>query len=318
MNAHSRPDASAPYYEDVTDSPEARSIEWRTAADGVRLRVGVLGRGARGTVLIFPGRTEYLEKYGPTCRAFEAAGMTSVIVDWRGQGLSDRLLERMTLGHVEQFLDYQNDVEALVRFAQELALPKPWYLLAHSMGGAIGLRALHRGLPVKAAVFSAPMWGLTMPAILRPAGRILPQLAQLAGLQNHGIPGTSPTHAYALRADPDDNLLTSDAETFIWLRRQVHAHPDLGLAAPTLRWLREALLECDALMQLPFPKVPTRLFLGTNERIVCPDCVRKMAAAHPHVSLTELERGEHEVLMERPDLRAQVRTGALEVFAAHP
>ena len=59
-------------------------------------------------------------------------------------------------------------IDAAFRAALEgLGAPKPWFLIGHSMGGAIGLRALHDGLPVQAAAFSAPMWGIAMHPALR-------------------------------------------------------------------------------------------------------------------------------------------------------
>ena len=138
---------AAPFHAEVADAPgEARS-SWVAAPDGVRLRVTLLARGASGTVLLFPGRTEYAEKYGPVARHLGAAGLSVLTIDWRGQGLSARLLANAEIGHVVAFADYQGDVAALVGAADALGLPGPRHLLAHSMGGAIGLRALMDGLP---------------------------------------------------------------------------------------------------------------------------------------------------------------------------
>jgi len=48
------------------------------------------GQHVKGTVLLFPGRTEYIEKYGPAAADFLARGFATVVIDWRGQGLADR------------------------------------------------------------------------------------------------------------------------------------------------------------------------------------------------------------------------------------
>ena len=119
--------------------------------------MGVWPRGDRGTILLFPGRTEYIEKYAHTAAAFGAQGYATLAVDWRGQGLSDRLLADARVGHVGQMCDYQLDVAAMREVAQAQELPRPYFLVAHSMGGCIGLRSLHAGLAVNAAMFSAPM-----------------------------------------------------------------------------------------------------------------------------------------------------------------
>ncbi len=71
-------------------------------------------RTAKGTVLLFPGRTEYIEKYGRAARDLYQRGFATLTVDWRGQGLADRMLEDARIGHVHYFTDYQKDVAAMI------------------------------------------------------------------------------------------------------------------------------------------------------------------------------------------------------------
>ena len=135
----------APLFADVGAGPADGAAYWLTASDGVRIRIGVWqaapGVDVRGTVLLFCGRTEYVEKYGRTAAELAEAGYHTIAIDWRGQGLADRLTHDPMSGHVHRFTDYQNDVAAMVQAATDLDLPKPWFLLGHSMGGGIGLRA---------------------------------------------------------------------------------------------------------------------------------------------------------------------------------
>src|ERR1700761_9309877 len=65
--------------------------------------------GRKGTVCIFQGRTEYVEKYFETVRDLRARGFAVATFDWRGQGLSQRLLPDPLKGHVQRFSDYQID-----------------------------------------------------------------------------------------------------------------------------------------------------------------------------------------------------------------
>ncbi|MEM6740561.1 MAG: alpha/beta hydrolase, partial [Pseudomonadota bacterium] len=141
----------APFFAEIADAAAEAHALWAMAPDGARVRLALLGEGARGTILLFPGRTEFVEKYGPVGRAFATRGYTVVAVDWRGQGLTERSTQDPAVGHVDRFEQYQHDVAALVQAAGALALPRPWHLIGHSMGGAIGLRALHGGLQVASA-----------------------------------------------------------------------------------------------------------------------------------------------------------------------
>ncbi|MFZ9133728.1 MAG: alpha/beta fold hydrolase, partial [Gemmobacter sp.] len=157
----------APLRADLAQGPEGAEAFRVRAADGVAVRLVVWPRpGARGSVLILPGRTEYAEKYGPVAADLARAGLAAAAIDWRGQGLADRLLPDPMKGHVGHFAEYQADLDAclLALAAREGDdLPRPRLMLAHSMGGAIGLRALLRGAGgFAAAAFSAPMWGLSL------------------------------------------------------------------------------------------------------------------------------------------------------------
>jgi len=301
------PLSPAPFYEEDAEGPPGHVAHWVRAADGVRLRVGAWpAQGtARGTVLLFPGRTEYIEKYGRTAAEFAGRGLGTLVIDWRGQGLADRLLDEPGPGHVGQFLDYQHDVRAAVQAARQLNLPKPWYLLAHSMGGAIGLRALIEGLPVEAAAFTGPMWGIRIGALMRPAAWALSWGSSVVGLGHRIAPGTGEA-SYVATAAFEDNTLTTDADMFRYMQEQVRRRPELQLAGPSLQWLREALAECLALSRLPAPRLPCSVFVGGLERIVDLPRIEERMRAWPGGRLEQLQGAEHELLMERPEIRGRV------------
>lgn len=307
----------APFFRAETPAPAEARAFWATGPDGVRIRLGVLGHGPRGTVLCFPGRTEYLEKYGHVAAHMAAAGYGMVAVDWRGQGLSPKLVKGRDLGHVGRFADYQMDVAALIDLAEREEMPRPWVLLAHSMGGCIGLRSLARGMDVAAAAFSAPMWELTISAPLRPIARILPRLVDATPLHRALVPGSG-ARSYVLTATPENNLLTGDDRTFRWFQQHVRTHPQLALAGPTMRWLAEANAEFDAFPALPAPAQPCRAYVGSREAIVCPRRIRSLAAAWDSLSVVELPDARHEVLMERPALRDAALTDIVALYDSVP
>lgn len=306
---------TAPYHADIAGNPDG-ICHWCTTSDGVRIRVGHWPvADAKGTVLIFPGRTEYIEKYGRTAAEFARRGYAAVAVDWRGQGIADRLLDNRAVGHVDDFTDYQIDVAAMMAHVDTLDLPKPYHLLGHSMGGCIGLRALHDGLPVVSAAFSAPMWGIKMSPALRPIAWGLSSVSKPLGFGGVFAPGQQ-AETYVLRATAEDNTLTSDAENFVILQNQLKAHPDLALGGPSLHWLNESLREMRKLAQKPSPKVPSVTFLGSDESIVDPARIHDRMAKWPTGELVVLEGSRHEMLMETKPLRDRVFDGATALFDA--
>ena len=309
--------AVAPFHRHLAQGPADASARWIRAADGVRLRAVSWGRDARkGTVLLFNGRTEYAEKYGRVAADLAARGYATLAVDWRGQGLSDRLRSERSLGHVQRWEDYQLDVAALVAHGRELGLPEPWFLLSHSMGGAIGLRSLLGGLPVKAAAFSAPMWGLLMTAALKPVAWSVSSMSRALALSHLLTPGQEAV-TYILRCDFADNTLTGDRETFEWLRGQVSSVPELALGGPSLHWLNEALREMRRLMSAPAPDVPALVVVGSDELVVDPARMRRRLQGWPGARLVTVPTARHEVLMETPAIRARVLAEIGAHFASH-
>src|SRR5690606_30435107 len=124
--------------------PPGGAGEWFRGAGGLRRRAAfwtpstMVAAQPRGTVVLSPGRTEPIEKYYEVIGNFLARGWCVLAHDWRGQGLSARLLPDRLKGHaraVEEFLD---DYARLLD-VYETRAPKPWIMVGHSMGGALNL-----------------------------------------------------------------------------------------------------------------------------------------------------------------------------------
>lgn len=287
----------------MADGPEGGQAYWVRAEDGVRIRVGGWQAGKEGTILLFNGRTEYIEKYGPTARAFSDEGLSTISVDWRGQGMADRVASDARLGHVPAFSDYQKDAAAFLAAAKALAYPEPYYLLGHSMGGAIGLRALIGGLPVRAAAFSAPMWGIALPALISPFRNAIVGSACAMGLGLAYAPATGPT-PYPLKQAFDGNALTHDPDMYRFLQDHISAERRFGIGGPSITWLAEAFKETAALMTVPAVPVPALSFVGSEESVVDADNIVALTGRWSAGRVSRLEGARHEAMMEVPEIRA--------------
>ncbi len=307
----------APLYSDLADGPEGGSAYWLTASDGVRLRIGVWDKGEHGTVFMFPGRTEYVEKYGRAAEDLRQRGFASLAVDWRGQGIADRILEKPLVGHIDKFSNFQNDVAEVVKAAEALKLPKPYFLLAHSMGGCIGLRSLTENLPVAAAAFSAPMWNINLPPVKRPLAHTAWFTSKVFGLSHVYAPDTTGDNIYVLTENFEDNELTHNREMWGFMRSHAEARPELHIGGPSMNWVGEALKECQALAALPAPDVPAITFLGDKESIVCKAAIERQMARWPDGQLVNLDDCRHEPLMESPELQADVFNRIAAFFRAN-
>lgn len=304
----------APFFEDVAGGPAGGAANWVTTEDGKRIRCGHWRPegDAQGTVFLFPGRTEYIEKYGDCAAEFVKRGFAFLAVDWRGQGLADRLLDDPRVGHVEQFSDYQHDVRATLKLAHDLKLPKPWSVIGHSMGGAIGFRAVQENDCFTACAFTGPMWGIYFSPIMKPLSRVTAYWGPKLGLGEKTPPTTS-LESYVLSQPFEGNVLTRDPSMYRMMQDQLAAHPELALGAPSTIWLRESLDECAWVMDQTAPVIPCLTFLGSHEQIVDRKAIRARMADWPSGTLVEIPDGEHEVLMEEPSVRLPV----FDQLAAH-
>ncbi len=307
----------APFYADIADGPEGGRAWSIATADGPQIRVGVWNAGAtKGTVLLLPGRTEYIEKYGRAAGDLAQRGYATVAVDFRGQGLSNRALTDPMAGHVTDFAEFQHDVDAAMGLIERLSLPGPRYLMSHSMGGCIALRALTRGLRVQAAAFSAPMWGISMAAWMRPVAQVLASAAALFNMTHRYAPGSAAT-TYVLNAPFEGNVLTSDPDMWAYMQRQVAKHPDLALGGPSMGWLRAAMAECSALSMIDSPSYPAFSALGLAEKVVDTMPIHVRMARWPGGRLDLYQAAEHEVMMETASTRSRFFDAADSLFQAN-
>ena len=306
----------APFYKDIATAPEGVECLWLHTKDGTRIRLAIWGAGKKGTIFLMPGRTEYIEKYGKSVHNYIDAGYSVVVIDWRGQGLADRDTPLHGVGHVDNFVQFQDDLDTALEVIKDRALPQPMFLIGHSMGGAIGLRALHRLDVFKAAVFSGPMWGITMKPALRPIAWALGIGSEAIGKSKWLAPGYS-EESYTTSAEFKDNLLTGDPEMFTFLKDQLAAYPALSLGGPSVGWGYEGLRECKKLAALPAPKQPSLTVYGEKEGIVVIDAIINQVAKWPNGSLKMYENGNHETMMEVAAIREDFFARSIAFFDAN-
>lgn len=205
---------------------------WFDGAGGARLRAAMFpAKGpARGSVVLSAGRTEPIEKYFEAVGELQGRGLAVLAHDWRGQGLSQRLLRDRLKGHAAGAQDFLDDLRLLMDQA-EPDLPKPWIALGHSMGGALTAMAIAAGeRRFSAALLSAPMMGLA-------AARRLPQAARLIS-QVMGGAGHAADYILKEGFNPmlgpfEGNVLTHDEARYERYRAQLAACPDLALGGVT-------------------------------------------------------------------------------------
>ena len=289
----------ASFLNNVFKWPQAANTSYKETTDGIRVRTSFwAANDPVGTVFVFPGRADYIEKYGGLANFCLSNNLNVIAIDWRGQGLSERLLDDKNIGHIEDFKNYQNDVEVIINEAKDAGLVKPWIIFAHSMGGLIGLRTLHDNPVFEKVVFTSPMWGIQMPPILKSGASIIMSLISLIGKMETYAPTTSP-ETRILNEEYEFNKLTSDIRNFKLLRQQLIQHPDLQIGGPSSAWVSAALDEIEFQIGKEPPITPALCFLGEKEEIIDNLAVREFCKNWDSCDLISIPDAKHDLLMEK-------------------
>lgn len=261
-----------------------------------------LGGPARGSVILFNGRTEFIEKYFEVVGELQRRGFAVFTMDYRGQGLSDRELSNRLKGHFNTFEDPVGDVyAALRRYADRL--PRPHVVLAHSMGGCIALRALQTNkITAEGAVFSAPMWGI---ANLKGFAEDFAKFMHAIGLGGMFVPGVETRWT---KQSFKKNALTHDKERYLRAQGLVVENKQLALAGPTLGWANAALEAFDAFRQpgaLKHLRMPVVVMSAGEESLVDNNSHVEVCGLLPNAAHVPIPGAHHEIMMETDEIRAK-------------
>jgi lysophospholipase len=209
--------------------------------DGVTLRFARWAPppNRKGTVVLMQGRAEFIEKYYETVRDLQKRGFAVATFDWRGQGLSERLLADRRKGHVRKFADYLIDLGTIMQQVVLPDCPPPIFALAHSMGAAVIIRACHDGSRwFERVVCSAPMIALPSRTAMKVGGPLARTL-RLVGIGTRYVPMRDADTIG--REDFLGNPLTNDPVRFARNSAIVEEEPDVSLGSPTVAWVDTAM-----------------------------------------------------------------------------
>ena len=288
------------------------------APDGTALRFARWAAPAngRGTVCVFAGRGECIEKYFETVRDLRKRGYTVAMIDWRGQGHSARRLRNPFKGHVQNFSEYQIDVTAFVKQVVLPDCPPPYFAMAHSMGGAVMLRVAHAGNEVfERFVLCAPMVDLPGLRASLPM-RGLMRMLRAAGMGERFIPGGN--FDLIKSTGFPGNPLTSDPQRYARNVSILEADPTLGIASPTVAWLDAAFAAMAEFRSPEFARGirrPVLMLAAGDDSVVSAPAIAAFAGQLPTGSHRLIAGAKHEILQEDDRYREQL-WAAFDAFMA--
>ncbi|MBR0961213.1 alpha/beta fold hydrolase [Bradyrhizobium japonicum] len=276
--------------------------------DGAELRFARWAPPAnrKGTVCVFTGRSEQIEKYFETVRDLRDRGFAVAMIDWRGQGHSSRRLRDPRKGYVRDFADFEIDVETFVQQVVLPDCPPPFFALAHSMGGTVLLRVAHAGKRwFDRMVLSAPMIDLPGRTTSFPV-RALLKTMRLLGQGGRYVPGGSNR---LTGLDPFiNNPLTSDPVRYARNAAILEEDPTLGLASPTVAWADTAFRAMHTFKRVNYPsqiRQPILMLAASNDTVVSTAAIEEFAYHLRAGSHLVIAGSKHEILQEQDRYRSQ-------------
>jgi len=283
--------------------------------------------GAKGCVVVSPGRSEPALKYIEVAQDLVRSGFSPVYaIDHRGQGFSERLLADKNKNHVEKFSDYADDFEI---FVNDIVLQDPacrghqMSLLAHSMGGAIAtvyLENVGANSPFQKAAMSAPMLKIAYPgtrtedSVIRetwlachtPFGPRCDDFAPGKGPFLPGTPfrGNSFTHSEARHGLTD----------------MIHAKWNtVQVGGPTVQWVSEAAKADKELRREKNAariSVPLLILQAEHDSIVDNEGQNEFCSFVKSCRIEKIGGAYHEIPMESDSLRDQAISKFVDFFSA--
>ena len=250
----------------------------------------------KGTVFVLHGFTECAEKFSELIFSLIRNGWSVAACDQRGHGRSwrDERIRDVSLTHVSRFDEYTEDLKAV--WDRVLAeMPKPRYLFAHSMGGAVALRFLEEypGLFEKAAL-CAPMVAPHRAGLPLFVGKAMCIGAKCIGRGTGRIPMSRPW-------DGPEDFETSCAagkERFDWydgVRIRTEIYRNNG---PTFSWALEAFNVTNKILAPGKPEsisVPVRIYTAENDSQVLPEYQEQLVRRLPRGKRKVVPGSKHEI-----------------------
>jgi lysophospholipase len=300
-------EAALLYDSEANPAPEGIKALNLTTRDGKRIRYAqnkTKDAICKGTIIVFQGRNECIEKYFETIGDFQRAAFDVVVFDWRGQGDSEHLISDRHKGYVRNFSDYRLDVEAIF---DQVVLPDcrpPFFVVGHSMGCLIALdSAPLLKSRIDRMVLSAPFLGIIKQPFSTQAAWLVSRFLIAIGLGQMYFGGGP-----RIRQPFKTNKVTRDAARYDRNQSLYDRHPHLALGGPTARWVNTSISAMRKLTRrsenLNY-RIPALVLIAANDQVVPRDAIDEAVRFLPAAHSLVIENAAHEMLQERDVIREQ-------------
>tara|TARA_B100002052_G_scaffold298259_1_gene331229 strand:- start:25557 stop:26510 length:954 start_codon:yes stop_codon:yes gene_type:complete len=284
--------------------PEGIKCIYLKMEDGKRIRLAYWKKNNqdsnRACVLLQQGHNEFIEKYFETIQELIDRNLDVICYDWRGQGMSDRMIDDVNKQYIEDFNIHSKDLNYILNNFIEKEFSKPLITIAHSMGGHIILSFSKEVKIFKGIILSAPMLGFKFEPFLF----WLTKFASFFYNKEDYFIGSKPN--MGKETDFEENTLTSDYNRYKRTQKLVRKNPNIRLWGVSNAWViavKKSLLE---MRKKNWAESLDNNFLVINpvkDKVVNSKKTLKMSKRLPNCRVINVKDSKHEILMEKNELR---------------
>ncbi len=286
---------------------------YREGAGSLHVRSFIEERN-KSLLVILPGRGESSLKYAELALELKGQGFDILIIDHRGQGLSERCNGVSDLVHVENFDDYVDDLHFVYDHFNKLKKYQTKHAMAHSMGSAIVLRHIQKqGDQLwDGAILSSPMLKIKSKSIPLFIGAWIIKFYIAFGKKFRPVWNRQVQDSKRIF---EGNSLTHCFHRFSWSRKVEGLHPHIISGAPTMQWLSESILVGRKINKDKSSfKKPMLLIQADEDSIVCNEAQNKFAHEVENCRIIRLKECRHEVLQEKNSVRNRALVQIIQFF----
>jgi len=252
---------------------------------------------SRGTVLLQQGHNEFIEKYFETIQEFLDRNFNVICFDWRGQGMSDRMLLDENKQYIQNFNIHESDLNFIYTEIIQKYLPGPLIGIGHSMGGCILLNSLlENNIKYKAMILSAPMLGFRGEKILIWFVKLTNMFVKNSSYFIFSKPNMG------LETEFKDNELTSDPDRYFRTLKLVRKRPTIRLWGVTNAWVNAAMNAIKKIRK-KINKCDIEDYIlvlnSLDDKVVSPVEINKICKKLKNSRVIEFKQAKHEIFMEK-------------------
>jgi lysophospholipase len=243
--------------------------------------------------VILPGRSSFIENYAETISQLSTRGYDVWILDWRGQGGSQRFIDHPQKNHTHDFELFVHDLHEFIKLYIQ-PVTSNIVLFGISLGAHIGFRYLqiHQASIVR-AIFIAPMFDVNLSPFSRYILRPLLYLLYALKIKELYVPGYG-DHCFYTNEE-----LIYDPDRYETLKQSCYKNHQYLTGGPTIAWAKAMFKSITCLKKHSNQALTLPIFvaLAGNDIVVDNQIAKDITTKLSNAMLMVYPKANHNILL---------------------